>query len=1145
MDIVGLVETHTITGQHDDIFFADFDTHLLHRPKHKKAPHGSGGIAVLLRHNIRKGIKIHQSKGNDYVWLNLNKGFFGFTEDLHICIAYIPPADSTYSKSLKQDILDRIESDINRLKTQGNILLMGDLNGRVGRVLDFIPADSDKHLPLDNYTLDSIIPSRNSQDTTVDDRGKHIIDMCIKSQMRILNGRKIGDSMGYFTSHQYNGSSVVDYAICSEALLTDISYFKVHHFLGSLTDHCMISMYINAKLPSPTSAKSVHLHKLPRQFKWNQGSSEAFQEALQLPHIKLRIKLTLSNLKTNTGNTPTLVDQVTEIFTETAKMALRHKKSKPNASLAKPWDSSQLKRMEREVNKKGREMAKSQTGEHRKNFFLALKIFRKHRKYAKRHYIHNKLQELNDLKDNPKEFWQLLEKLKQGNNKENHADKIDPGTWHNYLYQLNQCHESNNSDNIDHLIDNLMENKTFTPLDFTIKESEVVEAIGKLKNNKSPGMDLVSNDMLKSAKDTISPCLQLLFNKIFTSGEYPESWCKGIVTNIHKKGSFLDPQNYRSITITSAIGKLFNSIMNTRLERYLEENNIISPYQIGFQKNSSTADHLFSLKTIINKYTQKGGGKLYTCFVDFKQAFDRVWHQGLLLKLAKLNINNLFFTYIKNMYAQIELFVKVGDHTTKEPIKSEIGVRQGDNLSPTLFKIYINDLQQYIDRTNNTHPVTIGTHKLNCLLYADDIVLISTSKIGLQNCINALYNYSSDWKLDVNLTKTKSLIFNKKGQVIMEEFMFGKDKIEGTDSYTYLGIKLTNNGNFQEAINTLCTKALKSMFKIDKLIDESYGIKTTLHIFDHAIRPILLYGSEVWGGDIIKINSKIENKTRALENYLEKNSLSTIELKFYKRLLKVKRNTATMGIRGELGRYPISIQAVKNFAKFINIIDTRKEGSLIKAALAENKSQHQAGQKNTLYGTYASLINTLKLKPLSNESSKNKIKKFANKIETAIKAKYRTYWSENLAAPTTHNKKGGNKLRTYRLLKQNFMQERYLELVDNNIHRKSLTQLRLSCHPLNIEHLRGKVPDPNDRLCMMCDKQEIEDEIHFVTSCPKYTNERRALLGKIREYANIDHLSARDLFIWLLTNENRHVCKNVARFTHECFKIRKLTLVDP
>ena len=252
-----------------------------------------------------------------------------------------------------------------------------------------------------------------------------------------------------------------------------------------------------------------------------------------------------------------------------------------------------------------------------------------------------------------------------------------------------------------------------------------------------------------------------LFNKVFALGSYPENWSKGYIINIHKKGSTYEPQNYRSITITSAIGKLFNLTLNNRLQSYLEKHNLITPLQIGFQKKSSTTDHILTLSTIIRKYTQNKSQRLYACFIDFQKAFDTIWHQGLLLKLCHLGINNNFFRIISSMYNKISLCVKTQGKLT-DPFPSNIGVRQGDNLSPTLFNIFINDLPDYIKKEAGIDPIKVGTTTLNCLMYADDLVLLSTSKEGLQKCIDVTFKFSTEWRLNVNLDKTKILVFNKK-----------------------------------------------------------------------------------------------------------------------------------------------------------------------------------------------------------------------------------------------------------------------------------------------------------------------------------------------------------------------------------------------
>ena len=163
------------------------------------------------------------------------------------------------------------------------------------------------------------------------------------------------------------------------------------------------------------------------------------------------------------------------------------------------------------------------------------------------------------------------------------------------------------------------------------------------------------------------------------------------MTPIHKSGDPRIKDSYRGITITSCLGKVFNSILNSRLEiqNYLQDKS--TDLQIGYKQNSRTSDHLFILKSLINKTVNCEKQKLYTCFVDFGKAFDTVPQVALLLKLVRNGIDGNFYRLIKDMYNKTSLTVKVDGHLSL-PFASGRGVRQGDNLSPNLFKIFINDL---------------------------------------------------------------------------------------------------------------------------------------------------------------------------------------------------------------------------------------------------------------------------------------------------------------------------------------------------------------------------------------------------------------------------------------------------------------------
>jgi hypothetical protein len=94
-----------------------------------------------------------------------------------------------------------------------------------------------------------------------------------------------------------------------------------------------------------------------------------------------------------------------------------------------------------------------------------------------------------------------------------------------------------------------------------------------------------------------------LFNVIFDSGIVPETWTIGIIHPIYKKkGDATNPENYRTITLLSCLGKLFTSVINNRITSYIESNNLLNRCQAGFRKNQCTADHIFVLNTKHYKY---------------------------------------------------------------------------------------------------------------------------------------------------------------------------------------------------------------------------------------------------------------------------------------------------------------------------------------------------------------------------------------------------------------------------------------------------------------------------------------------------------------------------------------------------------------
>jgi hypothetical protein len=153
------------------------------------------------------------------LWLKLDKIFFGLSQDVYLCAVYIPPISSPHYDN---DFIS-LEGEVSTFSSKGKIVLIGDFNSRTGQNPDFIEKDSSQINDYDgvdllppDYVTDTEL-KRVNQDCIINSHGENMLDLCLSSRLRILNGRFLGDSLGYFTYISNNGFSSVDYAILSES----------------------------------------------------------------------------------------------------------------------------------------------------------------------------------------------------------------------------------------------------------------------------------------------------------------------------------------------------------------------------------------------------------------------------------------------------------------------------------------------------------------------------------------------------------------------------------------------------------------------------------------------------------------------------------------------------------------------------------------------------------------------------------------------------------------------------------------------------------------------------------------------------------------------------------------------------------------
>lgn len=1133
-DIVLLTETHL--GYETHVSIDKFIYYPFCRTKSKNNRY-FGGLGVLIKADVKKGIKFMNDGTSEYQWIKLGKDFFNFKRDIYLCLIYYAP------KNLN-NLLETIEYDITeKYSKKGDILLAGDFNSRTGTGLDFIINDDTAHIPINetDYNVDTTTQGRVSQDCVIDTRGKELLELCICNQLRILNGRFIGNSNGKFTCYKPNGCSIVDYFILSESLLPQVLYVHVSDFKAAFSDcHSKVSMKLMANFER--EANFDNLIDFPARFIWNNESIQTFQETFAHPATQNDIKKFMDEkISLHKVSIDTATNNIHVIFEKVCSVSLKKKKRKKKIinNENKNWFDQELTAVKRQLEDKAYLMSKFPNDPLvRGSFFKMNKKYAKLRKKKKREFKQSILDKLDNLQsENPKEYWSLVNSLRN-ESRDKPEDSVDGKTWFDYFSKLSSipCNLEERIRNIENRV-KILENNTssFCPLDFEISMAELLKAIKKLKQGKSPGLDNISNEMLKISQTYINPCLLKLFNAVLRSGHYPEKWSNSYICPIYKSENPKKPENYRGIAINNSIGKLFNIILCNRFDKYLSDNQIIHESQIGFSKNSRTSDHIFVLKCIVDKYLKMGNKRLYAGFVDFRKAFDKVIHTGIMLKLLQRNVNGNFYQILKSMYKNDRLCVKIGCKMT-DFFPSEVGVRQGDVLSPNLFKYFINDLPGILLKKSDT--ISLNDKQIPCLLYADDLVLVADSKEKLQIKLDILQTYCEEWCLDINTDKTKIIIFNNTGKLLKEDFVIGNHKIECVKHYKYLGVMISNTGKYTEAKKKLYDKALKASFKLYRDVKAtSPSIKSLLHIFDHTIKPIVLYGSENWG----MINLTNKRKLSSLFEIYKEWDHEKLNIKFSKFILGVSKQSTNIAVLSELGRYPLYCDIILQMLMYWHRLEN-SSSELLKSAYNEYKSNPKL-KDNTWYANIIFLAEKLDIDlSICKGYSKWKLKKLLKK---RIRENFLKNWE---LLKKSYDQEHG-KLNTYFSFKSTFEYESHLS-IKNRDNRNILTKFRISNHTLRIEMGRqerkmndmGKqeILPRGERVCQKCSSGNVEDEIHFMLVCHEYNRNRNIFFEQIFGiYPNLRKLNPKSLFLWIMANEDIKFLNSLAEFLQAMFTIRK------
>ena len=1100
--------------------------------KIRKEKTASGGIAIAVRNEINTYVSHVPNNCDNLLWCKIDKCLLNVNEDVYFACVYISPEGSPHSEPA---CFSNIETEVLTFnEISQSLFLIGDFNSHISTKLEFVPNgdelfsdrynehDIDLSLSAENILSSLQLPvNRNSDDAhRVNNWGKYLLACLFHLNFIVCNGRFGCLSSKCTTVHD----TIVDYFICSPYFLQNVLTMQVLDFNPILSDvHMPLEISIKSSLSkciledSNEPAHTQNIQHTEKANKWDCSKQTEFINNLDMTHIQG----ILGTLNETVGNENTqeqldiIMNEISTLFLNSGlktfgkkKNFSKKRKKATGKGKDKPWYNTvcRNKRIIFNRARKKFQITKSQRD------FEDMKLFGKEykREIIKSHmtYSDQVRCEIRQMRAaaNKKAYWKYCKTRKIDNNPNN----LDFQRFTDFFKSLNEKKENTETG---FLNNNNTHSENNDVLDQEITVTEIKNAILKLKNNKACGIDNIINEHIKSTVDCMMPVYVKMFNIVYSSGIIPDSWRTGIIKPIYKKkGPRNDPDFYRPISILSCMAKLFTSILNTRLTKYLDEHKAIGEEQLGFRENYSTTDGIFIVH-FLSELLKSRGKNLMCAFIDIKKCFPSIWRDGLWHKLSSMKLGSKMFTIIHSLYKCVKscLVIDGQDESgNKFSKQSEMfvcgnGLREGECLSPLLFSLYVNDLNNYfienacigVSLNCIQDDVLIYYCKLLLLMYADDTVLFATTAKDLKHSLKLYSEYCSQWKLDINVEKTKIVCFGIYRKPI---FKLYNQEVEVVNIFNYLGITFSKNGRFTNAMKNNITKATKAMHTLRRTFyDKNIPIDCQIDMFEKTIEPILLYGAEIWGAE----------NTTIIEKY---------HLKVMKQILGVRPNTPTYMVLGETGKLPLRATIDKRIFKFwYRLVTGKKE-----------KLSYQIYKVMTLDKICSGISYKWLdcVEKILNDSGNAYIWARQNLSLAESKLVVKTLQDQQIQNLYS-NRDSSAKARNYLHLKNKWEIEFYLKHLDYRATRQIL-RFRTSNHKLPIEigrYAQPKIP-AHLRYCPFC-VNLVGDAFHYVLECNHFNQSRKKYLDK--EYTSRPSMYK---FLKLMqTKDIRELC-NLATFAN-------------
>ena len=397
------------------------------------------------------------------------------------------------------------------------------------------------------------------------------------------------------------------------------------------------------------------------------------------------------------------------------------------------------------------------------------------------------------------------------------------------------------------------------------------------KPYSAPGADTISYEMLKQLPDSSKPSLLSLINLTWKKGQVPRNWkLAEIIPILKPRKDKLDPQSYRPISLTSAICKIMETMIAKKLTHHLKRNQCLSKNQSGFRPGRSTTDQLTRLESAIKMAFMENKIVVAT-FLDLEKASDLMWMTGTVLKLREFGITDNMLKWIHNFLTDRKIQVRVGVETS-DALNLENGCPQGSVLSPILFNVIINTLQESLEK------LTISLSQ-----YADDAAVwrantnINLALKQVQKVLNEIEARAIAWVFKVSTAKTKAILFSNCN---LKLELFG-NKIEFVHKILFLGMTFDRHLTWAPHILALKERCNRDLNLLKLVSGTSFGAdkKTLLNLYKaliHILHKKYADFSEAYNSacdSLLKTLDSIQNSAlRTATGALRSTPTNTLEI---------------------------------------------------------------------------------------------------------------------------------------------------------------------------------------------------------------------------------------------------------------------------